>query len=63
MAENTILCGTLQTLVEEKKYATLRDILVTMNPADIAAVKTKTADSMHRRLRKRSDRQVRRNTD
>ncbi len=38
MAENTILCGTLQTLVEEKKYATLRDILVTMNPADIAAV-------------------------
>ena len=26
------------TMVEEKKYATLRDILVTMNPADIAGI-------------------------
>ena len=26
------------TMVEEKKYSTLRDILVTMNPADIAGV-------------------------
>ena len=26
------------TMLEDKKYATLRDILVTMNPADIAAV-------------------------
>ncbi len=29
---------TLLTMLEEKKYATLRDILVTMNPADIAAM-------------------------
>lgn len=26
------------TMVEDKKYATLRDILVTMNPADIAGI-------------------------
>ena len=25
-------------MLEDKKYATLRDILITMNPADIAAV-------------------------
>ena len=30
--------GTLRKLLEEKKYATLRDILITMNPADIASV-------------------------
>lgn len=29
---------TLQKLLEEKKYATLRDILITMNPSDIASV-------------------------
>ena len=28
----------IEAMLEEKKYATLRDILVTMNPADIAAV-------------------------
>ena len=28
----------LVKMLEEKKYATLRDILVTMNPADISAV-------------------------
>ena len=28
----------LLKMLEEKKYATLRDILVTMNPSDIAAV-------------------------
>ena len=27
-------------MLEEKKYSTLRDILVTMNPADIAAIYT-----------------------
>ena len=26
------------TMVEDKKYATLRDILVTVNPADIAGI-------------------------
>ncbi len=29
---------TIVTMLEEKKYATLRDVLVTMNPVDIAAV-------------------------
>ena len=39
MAEKTITIeSTLAALVEAKKYATLRDILVTMNPADVAAV-------------------------
>ena len=28
----------IEAMLEEKKYATLRDILVTMNPADIAAI-------------------------
>ena len=28
----------LETMLEEKKYATLRDVLITMNPADIAAL-------------------------
>ena len=28
----------LTAMLEDKKYATLRDILVTMNPSDIAAI-------------------------
>ena len=32
----------LETMLEEKKYATLRDILITMNPADIAALFSST---------------------
>ena len=37
MAERTVsLEDTIVTLAEQKKYTTLRDILVTMNPADIA---------------------------
>ena len=35
---NVTVETTLQRLLKEKKYATIRDILVTMNPADIAAV-------------------------
>ncbi len=39
MAEHSVTVeNTLQTLLTEKKYATIRDILVTMNPPDIAAV-------------------------
>lgn len=39
MAEHHVTVeATLELLLEEKKYATLRDILVTMNPADIAGV-------------------------
>ena len=32
------LTETIQTLTQEKKYGTLRDILTTMNPVDIAAI-------------------------
>ena len=39
MAETTVtLESTLSALIEGKKYAALRDILITMNPADVAAV-------------------------
>ena len=41
MAEHSVTVeNTLQTLLKEKKYATVRDIMITMNPADIAAVFT-----------------------
>ena len=35
---NIILENTLIKLLDEKKYVTLRDILITMNPSDIAAL-------------------------
>ena len=39
MAEHSVTVeNTLQALLTEKKYSTIRDILITMNPADIAAV-------------------------
>ena len=39
MAERfEIVEKTIVNMLEEKKYATLRDVLITMNPADIAAV-------------------------
>ena len=40
MAERTVvtLGETLAALVEGKKYATLRDILVTMNAVDVAGI-------------------------
>ena len=39
MAETTVTIeSTLAALIEGKKYSTLRDILITMNPADVAAV-------------------------
>ena len=39
MAEqNVMLEKTLISLLNDKKYITLRDILITMNPADIAAI-------------------------
>ncbi len=39
MAQHTVTMeNTIRKLLSEKKYATLRDILVTMNPSDIAAV-------------------------
>ena len=39
MADHSVTMeNTLSTLLNDKKYATIRDVLVTMNPADIAAV-------------------------
>ena len=39
MAEHTLMMETtLRKLLDEKKFSTLRDILITMNPSDIAAV-------------------------
>ena len=39
MAEHSVTVeNTLQALLSEKKYTTIRDILITMNPADVAAV-------------------------
>ena len=39
MAEyNFSIANTLTTLISERKYSTVRDILVTMNPSDIAYV-------------------------
>ena len=35
---SVILEKTILTLLDEKKYSVLRDILITMNPADIAVV-------------------------
>ncbi len=35
----------LDTMLEEKKYATLRDILITLNPADIAALFSSTENA------------------
>ena len=38
MKENHVLSGTLMTLVENKKYNSIKDILLTMKPADIAEI-------------------------
>ena len=39
MAELDVALGrTLNALLDDKKYTTLQDILITMNPADIAAI-------------------------
>ncbi len=39
MAEHSVTVeSTLSALLEEKKYSSIRDILTTMNPADIASV-------------------------
>ena len=39
MAErNATLASTVQTLLEGKKYSTIKDVLVTMEPADVAGI-------------------------
>ena len=51
MAEhNVTMEHTLKVLLTEKKYSTLKDILVTMNPADVAAVFDEIGDESIPRL-------------
>ena len=51
MAEHTVTMeSTLKKLLEEKKYASLKDVLVTMNPADVAAIFEEIADERLPRL-------------
>ncbi len=51
MAEHTVTMeSTLKKLLEEKKYSTLKDILITMNPADVAAIFEEIADERLPRL-------------
>lgn len=38
MVQSATLENTLKTLVENKRYSSVKDILVTMNPSDIAAI-------------------------
>ena len=46
MAENKLsMESTLKVLTEQKKYATLKDILVTMNPSDVAELFGEIAES------------------
>ncbi len=51
MAERTVTMeSTLRKLLEDKKYSTLKDVLITMNPADVAAVFEDLADERLPRL-------------
>ena len=51
MAErNATLGSTIQVLLEEKKYPTLKDILVTMEPADVAGILEEIGDTRIPRL-------------
>ena len=46
MAEhNATMEATLEALYKEKKYKTLKDVLITMNPADVAAIFSEMSDS------------------
>ena len=46
MAEhNATMEATLEALLNEKKYKTLKDVLITMNPADVAAIFSEMGDS------------------
>ena len=46
MAErNATLASTVQTLLEGKKYSTIKDVLVTMEPADVAGILEEIGDA------------------
>ena len=51
MAEHRVTVeSTLKALLEQKKYSTLKDILVTMEPTDVAEVFEEIADERLPRL-------------
>ena len=51
MAEHSVTMEhTLKVLLEGKKYSTLKNVLITMNPADIAAVFDEIGDESIPRL-------------
>ena len=46
MAErNATLASTVQTLLEGKKYSTITDVLVTLEPADVAGILEEIGDA------------------
>ena len=51
MAErNATLASTVETLLEGKKYSTIKDVLVTMEPADVAGILEEIGDARIPRL-------------
>ena len=54
MAErNATLGSTIQALLEEKKYSTIKDVLVTMEPADVAGILEEIGDARMPKLFRR----------
>ena len=46
MAERSAtLTGTVETLLEGKKYSTIKDVLITMEPADVAGILEEIGDA------------------
>ena len=46
MAErNATLSGTVEALLQDKKYSTIKDVLVTMEPADVAGILEEIGDA------------------
>ena len=50
MAENNVMQSTLGALLESKKYSAIKDILVTMNPSDVAEILSEVDESQLPRL-------------
>ncbi len=50
MADNNVMQSTLGALLESKKYSAIKDVLVTMNPADVAEVLSEVDETQLPRL-------------
>ncbi|MBR5926072.1 MAG: magnesium transporter, partial [Firmicutes bacterium] len=50
MAENNVMQSTLGALLESKKYSAIKDILVTMNPSDVAEILSEVDETQLPRL-------------